>query len=117
MNIPQTYEARSFWCGLLGIVCLEQRQLIQDYNSTLKFAIFDERNGKHNRLHFHALIDDKKVASVYLDNLEIDFLTSKIKKNDKKKISKWVEKYKDQLIEIYQNEDGTFEIPFINYKV
>ena len=79
------------------------------------FCIFDERNGKHSRPHFHALLNGNKVASIYLDNLEIDFLSSRIKQSDKKHIIEWVETHEEALIEIWQKENGEFEIPFLGY--
>lgn len=108
----QAFRARIFWCDLLGIKIIEQRQLIYRCNSSLKFMIFDERNAQHSRLHFHALINGEKVASVYLDNLEIDFMSSRIKKGDERKIVEWVTSNKDALMEIHQKNDGSFEIPF-----
>lgn len=55
------------------------------------------------------------MASIYLDNLEIDFLSSRIKQSDKKHIIEWVETHEEALIEIRQKENGEFEIPFLGY--
>ena len=52
---------------------------------------------------------------LYLDNLEIDFLSSRIKQSDKKHIIEWVETHEEALIEIRQKENGEFEIPFLGY--
>ena len=82
MKPYQKYEIVEFWCALLGIGPASEGQ-IGRYNQSLKFCIFDERNGKHNRSHIHALLNGNKVASIYLDNLEIDFLSSRIKQSDK----------------------------------
>ena len=114
MNPYKRYEIIEFWCSMLGISPASEGQ-IGRYNQSLKFCIFDERNGKHSRPHFHALLNGNKVASIYLDNLEIDFLSSRIKQSDKKHIMEWVETHEEALIEIRQKENGEFEIPFLGY--
>ena len=114
MKASERYNIICFWCSMLGISPASEAQ-IGRYNQSLKFCIFDERNGKHNRLHFHALLNGNKVASIYLDNLEIDFLSSRIKQSEKKQIIDWVKEHEDALIEIRQNENGEFTIPFIGY--
>lgn len=108
------YEILEFWCELLGI-SLASEGLIHRYSQSLKFCIFDERNGKHNRPHFHAFLNNKKVASIYLDNLEIDFLSSRILKRDKKIIIEWVKAHEEELLRIRQMENGEFVIPFFGY--
>ena len=62
-----------------GIIPIEERQRIARYNSTLSFYIFNEENGRHHREHFHAFLNGEKVASIYLDNFEVDYLNSKAK--------------------------------------
>lgn len=114
MKPYKRYEIIEFWCSMLGISPVSEGQ-IGRYNQSLEFCIFDERNGKHSRPHFHALLNGNKVASIYLDNLEIDFLSSRIKQSDKKHIIEWVETHEEALIEIRQKENGEFEIPFLGY--
>lgn len=109
-----TYDFIEFWCSLLGISPCSEGQIFR-CNQTLKFCIFDERNSKHSRMHFHALLNGQKVASIYLDNLEIDFLSSRIKQSDKKTIIKWVKEHEKELYQIRQKQNGEFEIPFIGY--
>ena len=106
------YKATNVFCASFGIVLVEQRQRIASYKSILKFYIFSEKT-QHNRLHFHAFINDEKVASIYLDNFEVDFFNSKVKKNDQKNILDWVKHNTEHLKKIKLNEDGSFEIPFI----
>lgn len=101
-----------FWCQLIGIVAVEQRARLGRFNSTLTFYIYQEEHGKHNRMHFHALINNEKVASVYLDNFEIDYLNSKVKQSDKKNIEEWIKKNITVLKEICIGENGRFDIPF-----
>ncbi len=108
------YEILEFWCELLGI-SLASEGLVHRYNHSLKFCIFDERNGKHNRLHFHAFLNNKKVASIYLDTLEVDFLSSRIQQSDKRRIIDWVKANEKELLGIRQKENGEFEIPFFGY--
>ena len=108
MKPYKRYEIIEFWCSMLGISPASEGQ-IGRYNQSLKFCIFDERNGKHSRPHFHALLNGNKVASIYLDNLEIDFLSSRIKQSDKKHIIEWVETHEEALIEIRQKENGEFD--------
>lgn len=115
MNIRQKWEALEFWCNVLGISLVSERDLIQRYNSSLKFCIYDERNERHGRLHFHAILNNKKVASIYLDTLEVDFLSSRIKQSDKRIIEEWVKNNKELLLEIHQKENGEFEIPFLGW--
>lgn len=109
------YEFLEFWSSLLGISLASEGQLIDRYNQSLKFCIYDERNGKHSRLHFHALLNNNKVASIYLDTMEVDFLSSRIKQSDKKRIVSWVKANEKELSEIKQKENGEFDIPFIGY--
>lgn len=78
------YVFVEFWCSMLGISPASEGQICR-CNQSLKFCIYDERNAKHSRLHFHALLNNKKVASIYLDTLEVDFLSSRIKQSDKNK--------------------------------
>ena len=111
MRRYEVYEISEFWCSLLGISLASEGQ-IGRYNQSLKFCIFDERNGKHSRPHFHAFLNGDKVASIYLDNLEIDFLSSRIKQSDKKHIIEWVETHEEALMEIRQMENGEFVTPF-----
>ncbi|MBP5349711.1 MAG: DUF4160 domain-containing protein [Clostridia bacterium] len=111
----EKYEFANFWCGVLGISQCSERALLQRFNQTLKFCIYDERNEPHNRLHFHAFLNEQKVASIYLDNLEVDFLSSRIKQSDKKQIIDWVKTHEKALLEIRQKENGEFEIPFLGY--
>lgn len=73
-----------------GIIPIEERQRIARYNSTLSFYIFSEGSGQHHREHFHAFLNGEKVASIYLDNFEVDYLNSKVKSSDKKKMEEWV---------------------------
>lgn len=101
-----------FWCPLFGIQSVELRERIAKFNSTLSFAIFHEDNGKHKRPHFHALINNEKVASIYLDTFEIDYLNGKVKQSDKKDIEEWVKKNITVLKEICIGENGRFDIPF-----
>lgn len=114
MGPSEQYEFIEFWSSLLGISLSSEGQ-IGRYNQSLKFCIFDERNGKHSRPHFHALLNGNKVASIYLDNLDIDFLSSRIKQSDKKHIIEWVEEHQEALKEIRQTGNGGFEIPFLGY--
>lgn len=101
-----------FWCGLVGIQSYEIRDRLWKFNSTLSFYIYNESNKPHHRLHCHAKINNVKVATIYLDTLEVDFLSSKIKKSDEKTIKNWVEKNSKALQEICKKNDGKFEIPF-----
>ena len=115
MEISDNYKIHNpvnFWCQLVGIRPIELRERIVRYNSILSFYIFHEENGKHNRLHFHALINNEKVASIYLDNFEIDYLNGKVKQSDKKNIAEWVENNVDALKKIRERPDGKFDIPF-----
>ncbi|WP_407724876.1 DUF4160 domain-containing protein [Ruminococcus sp. JL13D9] len=112
MDLADAFEIRNFWCNLVGIRIIERRELIQRCNSSLKFCIYDEKFGKHDRPHFHAFINNQKVASVFLDTLEVDYLGTQVKKRDKKNIEKWVKDNKKSILEIRQLPDGTFEIPF-----
>lgn len=114
MRPYEKYEAVEFWSSLLGISPASEGQ-IGRYNQSLKFCIYDERDGKHSRLHFHALLNNQKVASIYLDTLEVDFLSSRIKQSDKKQITAWVKAHEKALLEIRQKENGEFEIPFLGY--
>ena len=101
-----------FWCNCSGIQPYETRDRLCRFNSRLSFYIFNEKEGRHNRLHFHAMINNEKVASIFLDNDEIDFMHSRIKSSDKKKIKEWLEKNVEFLRGIHLNENGQFEIPF-----
>ena len=65
MKPYKRYEIIEFWCSMLGISPASEGQ-IGRYNQSLKFCIFDERNGKHSRPHFHALLNGNKVASIYI---------------------------------------------------
>ena len=82
----------------------------------LSFYIFNEIQNKHHREHFHAFLNDEKVASIYLDNFEIDYLNSKVKSKDKKEIEFWVQKHIDDLQKIKFDENGKFEIPFLGMR-
>lgn len=115
MNPFEVFEITEFWCKLLGISIISERQLLQRSNQSLKFYIFDERDERHHRAHFHAFLNNQKVASIYLDNLEVDFLSSRIKQSDKKQIIDWVKTHEKALLEIRQKENGEFEIPFLGY--
>lgn len=99
-----------------GIIPIEERQQIARYNSTLSFYIFNEENGQHHREHFHACLNGEKVASIYLDNFEVDYLNSKVKSSDKKKIEEWVRNHIDDLQKIKLDEQGKYDIPFIGIK-
>lgn len=112
---PELHGAVSFWCSLVGIEPIEIRERMFRYNSRLSFYIFEEENAKHNRLHFHAKINNEKVASVYLDNLEVDFMNGKIKASDKKIIVEWVERNSVALQAICKKNGGGFEIPFQSF--
>ena len=114
MKPYEEYETIAFWCSLLGISLASEGQ-IGRCNQSLKFYIFDERNEKHSRPHFHALLNNQKVASIFLDTLEVDFLSSRIKQSDKKQIIDWVKDHENALMEIRQKENGEFEIPFLGY--
>ena len=114
MKPYKQYEFIEFWCYLLGISPASEGQIYR-YNQSLKFCIYDERNEKHSRPHFHALLNNKKVASIYLDTFEVDFLSSRIKQSNKKQIIDWVKANEEALSEIRQNENGEFEIPFLGY--
>lgn len=100
-----------FWCSLVGIQPIEIRDRLFQYNSSLSFYIYNEDGEKHKRLHFHAKINNEKIATIYLDNFEIDFLNSKIKQSNKKIIKEWVEKNIVALKSICIN-NGKIEIPF-----
>ena len=115
MRLSNAYDFMEFWCSLLEISLVSEGQTIDRFCDKIKFCIYDERNGKHHRSHFHALINDKKVASIYLDNFEIDFLSSRIKQSDKKLIIKWVKENKEELMKIRQLESGEYELPFLGY--
>ena len=115
MNQTEKYNLLEFWSSALGISLASEGQLVCRYNQSLKFYIYDERNGQHNRIHFHALLNNNKVASIFLDNMEVDFLSSRIKQSDKKRIISWVKNNKKELSEIRQMENGEFEIPFLGY--
>lgn len=115
MNRQLEYNFLEFWSQLLGISLASEGQLVCRYNQSLKFYIYDERNGQHNRMHFHALLNNKKVASIFLDNMEVDFLSSRIKQSDKKRIISWVRDNEESLLKIRQMENGEFEIPFLGY--
>lgn len=106
------YSASSFWGELIGIITIEQRDRLFRCNANLSFYIFNENNGKHSREHFHAFINKEKVASIFLDTFEIDYLNSKIKQSDKHKIVKWVEKNKEVLKKVCISKDGEYTIPF-----
>ena len=120
-NIPpqvfdRIHQATRFWSGIVGIIAIEKRELICRYNSTLSFYIFHEDTGKHSREHFHAIINGEKVASIYLDTLEIDYLNSKIKKSDEQKIKNWVNDKHEELRRICVGKDGRFDIPFNEHR-
>ena len=110
----KVYEIIEFWCSLLGISPASEGE-IGRCNQSLRFCVFDERNGKHNRPHFHALLNNVKVASIFLDTLEIDYLSSRIKQSDKKKIIEWVNNHKDYLLKIRQNINSDYDIQFLGY--
>lgn len=112
MSPFEKYEFIVFWSSLLGISPASEGQIYR-LNQSLKFCIYDERAERHSRLHFHALLNDKKVASIYLDTLEVDFLSPRIKQSDKKRIISWVKDNEKTLSEIRQMENGEFEIPFL----
>lgn len=99
-----------------GILPIEERQRIARYNSTLSFYIFNEEKGQHYREHFHAFLNGEKVASIYLDNFEVDYLNSKVKSRDKKKIEEWIRTHIDDLRKIKFDEQGKYNIPFIGIK-
>lgn len=107
--------AVKFWCSLVGIEPIEIRERIFRFNSTLSFYIYEEDNAQHNRMHFHAKINHEKVASIYLDNLEVDFMSSKIKASDKNTIVGWVERNSKALQEICKKNSGGFDIPFQSF--
>lgn len=114
-DYPELKYAVKFWCSLVGIGPIEIRERIFRFNSTLSFYIYEEDNAQHNRLHFHAKINHEKVASIYLDNLEVDFMSSKIKASDKNTIVGWVERNRQVLQEICKKNGGGFEIPFQSF--
>ena len=114
-DYPELKYAVKFWCSLVGIEPIEIRERIFRFNSTLSFYIYEEDNAQHNRLHFHAKINHEKVASIYLDNLEVDFMSSKIKASDKNTIVGWVERNRQVLQEICKKNGGGFEIPFQSF--
>lgn len=105
----------NFWCGLVGIESYEIRDRLWKFNSTLSFYIYNENNEPHHRLHFHAKINNVKVATIYLDTFEVDFMSSKIKASDKKTIVGWVERNSKALQEICEKNGGGFEIPFQSF--
>lgn len=108
--------AAQMFCKPFGIIPVEKRQRIARVNSKLSFYIFNEIQNKHHREHFHAFLNDEKVASIYLDNFEIDYLNSKVKSKDKKEIEFWVQKHIDDLQKIKFDENGKFEIPFLGMR-
>lgn len=114
-DYPELKYAVKFWCSLVGIEPIEIRERIFRFNSTLSFYIYEEDNAQHNRLHFHAKINHEKVASIYLDNLEVDFMSSKIKASDKNTIVGWVERNRQVLQEICKKNSGGFDIPFQSF--
>lgn len=114
-DYPELKYAVKFWCSLVGIEPIEIRERIFRFNSTLSFYIYEEDNAQHNRLHFHAKINHEKVASIYLDNLEVDFMSSKIKASDKNTIVGWVERNSKALQEICKKNSGGFDIPFQSF--
>ena len=114
-DYPELKYAVKFWCSLVGIEPIEIRERIFRVNSTLSFYIYEEDNAQHNRLHFHAKINHEKVASIYLDNLEVDFMSSKIKASDKNTIVGWVERNRQVLQEICKKNSGGFDIPFQSF--
>lgn len=114
-DYPELRHSVKFWCSLVGIEPIEIRERIFRFNSRLSFYIFEEDNAQHNRLHFHAKINNEKVASVFLDNFEVDFMSSKIKASDKKTIVGWVERNSKALQEICKKNGGGFEIPFQSF--
>lgn len=114
-DYPELKYAVKFWCSLVGIEPIEIRERIFRFNSTLSFYIYEEDNAQHNRLHFHAKINHEKVASIYLDNLEVDFMSSKIKASDKNTIVGWVERNRQVLQEICKKNCGGFDIPFQSF--
>lgn len=114
-DYPELKYAVKFWCSLVGIELIEIRERIFRFNSTLSFYIYEEDNAQHNRLHFHAKINHEKVASIYLDNLEVDFMSSKIKASDKNTIVGWVERNRQVLQEICKKNSGGFDIPFQSF--
>lgn len=99
-----------------GIIPIEERQRIARYNSTLSFYIFNEENGRHHRELFHAFLNGENVASIYLDDFEVDYLNSKVKSSDKRKIEEWVRSHIDDLRKIKLDEQGKYDIPFIGIK-
>ena len=114
-DYPELKYAVKFWCSLVGIEPIEIRERIFRFNSTLSFYIYEEDNAQHNRLHFHAKINHEKVASIYLDNLEVDFMSSKTKASDKNTIVGWVERNSKALQEICKKNSGGFDIPFQSF--
>lgn len=108
--------AAQVFCKPFGIIPVEERQRIARVNSKLSFYIFIEIQNKHHREHFHAFLNDEKVASIYLDNFEIDYLNRKVKSKDKKEIEFWVQKHIDDLQKIKFDENGKFEIPFLGMR-
>lgn len=109
-------SAAKVFSAPFGIIPIEERQRIARYNSILSFYIFSEGSGQRHREHFHAFLNGEKVASIYLDNFEVDYLNSKVKSSDKKKIEEWVCNHIDDLRKIKLDEQGKYDIPFIGIK-
>jgi len=106
------YHASSFWGELIGLISIEQRARLYRYNANLSFYIFLENNGKHQREHFHAIINNEKIASVFFDTFEIDYINSKVKQSDKLRIAEWVKNNEEVLKKVCIGKDGEYIIPF-----